>query len=336
MANWLPTLRDLTKVHREHRARRFDDGARRKRARARLRGAPEASVNLDARWHVSRAEGQRNKIENVQACGSERIQITCQSCGASHERPGRCGNSLLCVPCRGAVVAEKRRKFLLARLAVLALAERRGLLNRRRRGGRFSEKFLTLTLPHIAGDSVASRIERAAEAWVLFRRWLKKYVKSRAALTLEWFRVLEWTPGESDEFGHPHLHVWIFSCYLDFEVLRAAWRLALIKAGGPRDLCRVVVVDIKEFDARDGRGALELIKYLTKDIDQDGKKIAPEVYAEVYKAFDGRRITQASRGFMALAEQEATRCECGACLPRRVRKLPPGAPSEAGAEADVE
>jgi hypothetical protein len=30
---------------------------------------------------------------------------------------------------------------------------------------------------------------------------------------------------------------------------------------------------------------------------------------------------------MALAEQEAARCECGACLPRRVRKIPPAAPA---------
>lgn len=328
MVNWLHELRDLTKVHREDRARHFDEGAKRKRAQARLRGAPEVSAQMDARWHVSRAEGQRKKIENVQACGSEKLRITCQNCGAGHDRPGRCGNSLLCVPCRGALAAEKRRKFLLARLAVIAAAERRGLLNPRRHGGRYSEKFLTLTSPHLAGDSVASRIARTAEAWVSFRRWLKKYVKSRAAPTFEWFRVLEWTPGKSDDFGHPHLHLWVFSCYLDFEVLRAAWRLALIKAGGLAELCRVVIVHIEEFDARGGRGAQELIKYLTKDIDANGKKISPDVYAEVYKAFDGRRITQASRGFMALAEQEAMRCECGACLPRRVRKLPPEAQSE--------
>jgi hypothetical protein len=146
-------------------------------------------------------------------------------------------------------------------------------------------------------------------------------VKSLGAPTFEWFRVLEWTPGESDDFGHPHLHLWVFSCYLEFDLLRAAWRLALIKAGGPAELCRIVIVHIAEFDARGGRGAQELIKYLTKDIDAKGQKISPHVYAEVYKSFDGRRMTQASRGFMALAEQEAKRCECGACLPRRVRRI---------------
>jgi hypothetical protein len=333
MKNWLHTLRDLTRVHREDRARRYDEGARRKRARARLAGATEVSVQMEAGWHASRAQGQRHKIENVEACGSERLRITCQACGSSHDRPGRCGNSLLCVSCRGALASEKRRKFLLARAAVLATAQNRGLVNARRRGGRYSEKFLTLTTPHFAGDSVASRIVRTAKAWVFFRRWLKAYTRSRSAPTLEWFRVLEWTPGESDDAGHPHLHLWIFSCYLDFEVLKAAWRLALIKAGGPAELCRVVIVHIEEFDPRGDRGAQELIKYLTKDIDANGDKLAPEIYAEVYKAFDGRRITQASQGFMALAESAASRCECGACLPRRVRRLPADAPSGMDAEA---
>lgn len=334
MASWLHKLGGLTELHRENKAKRFDEGARRKRAQARLRGAPEVSVQMDARWYSSRAEGQRNKVENVEACGSEKLRVTCQNCGASHDRPGRCGNSRLCDSCRGALIAEKRRTFLLARIAVIRAADRRGLLNQRRRGGRYSEKFLTLTSPHLADDTIASRIDRVARAWVFFRRWLKAFVKRRAAHTFEWFRVLEWTPGESDDIGHPHLHLWLFSCYIDVEVLRDAWRLALIKADAPAARCRVVIVHIEEYEARGGRGAYELIKYLTKDIDANGDKIAAEVYAEVYKAFDGRRITQASRGFMALAEREAMRCECGACLPRRVRKLPPETPSDGGGEDD--
>jgi hypothetical protein len=324
MTDWLHELRDLTEAHREGRARQFDEGAKRRRARSRLKGALEARVHEDARWHTSRARGQRNKIENVQSCGSETLRITCQGCGLSRDRPGRCGNSLLCLRCRGALADEKRRKFLLARLAVLAAAKPRGLLDRNRRRGRFSEKLLTLTSPHLVHDTVASRIDRTAKAWVVFRRWIRKYVKKRDAPTFEWFRVLEWTLGD-DGLGHPHLHLWMFSCYLDVELLKDAWRGALIKAGCPAAECQVVIIDVKEFDVRNGRGAQELIKYLTKDIDVNGDKVPAQVYAEVYKAFDGRRITQGSRGFMALAEREAMRCECGACLPRRVRKLPAAA-----------
>jgi hypothetical protein len=57
MASWLHKLGDLTKVHRETKAKRFDDGAKKKRARARLRGAPEVRAQMDARWYSSRAEG---------------------------------------------------------------------------------------------------------------------------------------------------------------------------------------------------------------------------------------------------------------------------------------
>jgi hypothetical protein len=72
-------------------------------------------------------------------------------------------------------------------------------------------------------------------------------------------------------------------------------------------------VDVRE--VRDGEGsAREVIKYLTKDIDSDGRKIAPELYAPVYEALDGSRVTQATTGFMALAvdEREAFICpHCG-------------------------
>jgi hypothetical protein len=55
----------------------------------------------------------------------------------------------------------------------------------------------------------------------------------------------------------------------------------------------------------------ELIKYMTKDIDENGEKVPAELYAQVYVALDGRRITQCSRGLMQLAQREQ-HCECGA------------------------
>jgi hypothetical protein len=64
----------------------------------------------------------------------------------------------------------------------------------------------------------------------------------------------------------------------------------------------------------------ELIKYLTKDITANGSKLAPELYAEVYKALDGQRSTQASRGFMGRGVEEKRACECGCAFPKRVRR----------------
>jgi hypothetical protein len=81
-----------------------------------------------------------------------------------------------------------------------------------------------------------------------------------------------------------------------------------------------VIVDIREVHA-DG-AERELIKYLTKDINASGEKVAPEIYAEVYKALDARRNTQASQGFMGKGKGEKRVCECGCALPCRVRKEP--------------
>ena len=93
-------------------------------------------------------------------------------------------------------------------------------------------------------------------------------------------------------------------------------------------------VDLREVKGGDGRGALaEVIKYLVKDLvgvpqlelvrgpDEEPieepqtvpkvssvhrGRIRPELYAEVYEAFDGTRTTQGSRGFMSLANRLKT------------------------------
>lgn len=197
----------------------------------------------------------------------------------------------------------------------MTLAEVKGLLRIDRRGGRWSEKLLTLTAPHVVGDTVGERIARVLSAWRLFLKRLNAFLRSIAAHTSSaWFRVFEWTPG-NDGKGHPHLHVWFFGPFLEQPMLRDWWATAL----GVED----AIVDIKE--VHDSRGAAqELIKYLTKDIDANGDKIAAELYAEVYMALDEKRLTQASRGFMRLAGTGPLPCECGAALPKRVRRARPG------------
>lgn len=110
-------------------------------------------------------------------------------------------------------------------------------------------------------------------------------------------RVLEWTPG-ADAKGHPHFYVWIFSPFINKALIDEWWADAIASAGYPTDGI-TIVVDIRAVDG-DSSISSELIKYLTKDIDACGNKIAPELYAEVYRALDGRRALQASRGVHGL------------------------------------
>jgi hypothetical protein len=153
-------------------------------------------------------------------------------------------------------------------------------------------------------------------AWRRFLRKLNDFWKDSDVRTAEWLRVFEWTPG-SDEHGHPHLHLWILSPFLPHDELERWWREALIEETGDSNLKRVIV-HIQEVD--ENGAERELIKYLTKDITANGEKLAPELYAEVYKTLDGARSTQASKGFMGKAKHEARTCECGCAFPKRVRR----------------
>jgi hypothetical protein len=208
-----------------------------------------------------------------------------------------------------------RAVFRRARAVAVADVTRRGLL--RSRPGRWSEKLLTLTAPHFAHHSIAERIGIVVRAWARFLRLLNASWRARHVRSAEWYRVFEWTPGVSDDRGHPHLHIWLLSPYLLPDEIKSWWRQALAEQVRDATVVRVIV-DIREVHA-DG-AEHELIKYLTKDITANGEKVAPELYAEVYKALDGHRSTQSSRGFTAKAEVEKRVCECGCAFPPRVRK----------------
>jgi len=323
--SWLDEVGELTREYRERRAQAISQRASRRKWDLRVELWSELRVKETLRWYESRARGQRERIERVKDCGAENLRLMCPACGMVHERPCGCRVGILCLTCRGRIAQIKRALFGRARADVLVEATRRGLLNPLRRKGPFSEKFLTLTAPHVRGDSIAQRIDRVFDAWPLFLRQLNDYFREHTIKSAEWFRNFEWTSGDDDR-GHPHIHTWLFCPFLPIEQLRAWWSGALRDVGCPLPAEQNAIIHIEQIRDEDG-GARELIKYLTKDITAGGERVSPALYAEVYMALEGRRMTQASRGFMARAVREGRRCECGADLPldvRRVRK-PDGA-----------
>lgn len=317
MKSWLERMGQLTAEHREERAARFATLGRRKVTERRMQGFSDTYAKADATWYTARERGQRERPSRVAACGAETLEIQCVGCGKVHERRSGCRIGLLCVPCRGGIAAAKRAAFRRARLVTIADAERRGLLRANRRGGRWSEKFLTLTAPHSHAHSIADRIKHVQGAWKRFLRLLNTSWKEDGVRSAEWFRVFEWTPAR-DGRGHPHFHLWIFSPFLPRDDVERWWRESLNEQAAYE--AQEVIVHIQEVDANGAER--ELIKYLTKDIDAKGEKLAPELYAEVYKALDAQRSTQASKGFMGKAQKERRECECGCPYPRRVQKRP--------------
>lgn len=249
----------------------------------------------------------------MRGCGSRILAIACGQCGELTEHDSRCRVAALCLSCRGRIAWEYRRRFVRARDELRKQAGRMGLLRRLRRGGRWSEKFGTLTLPPARRPPhIGERIAITFKAWKRFRTSMSRWAKARGLpMPLRWVRSGEWEEGEADEFGNPHIHFWIFSPFLPVRLVKRWWLDALEL---PEDTD--VRIDLEVADEHVDR---ELIKYMTKDLRSGGAELVhAERYAEMYKAIDGRRIVQCSRGLWQLAAQ-AARCGCGAEGPWIVR-----------------
>lgn len=314
MTSWLREVGDHTHAHRVARARELVVRRVEVCSSMRRKGYGETTIQQKARWYDSRARGHRERISRVEACQTELLSVSCQCCGVTREFSVGCRSWMLCLRCRGATAAELRARFLAARAAVVERAAARGLLRAARRGGRWGERFLTLTLPHTEA-SIDERIGSAFRAWPAFLKLFNAYLRERDLRSVEWFRVFEWTPG-SDGLGHPHFHLWIFSPFIDVEWVRDGWRRALQSVGAA--VGEHLIVDLRAVH-EPREAANELIKYMLKDITADGAKLEPALFARVFAALAKRRMRQASRGFMALSEKVKPCCECGALLPKRVR-----------------
>jgi hypothetical protein len=315
---WLRKIEAHTKEHRFARAARFRRRGRVVRLMAAASGLSDWTARDRGRWFDARARGQEERIDRVLECGTGRIVIAaCQACGELREASVACGCRALCVSCRGVLSWKIRAKFIRAREVLLRQATQDGLTNPRK-FDRYTEKFMTLTAPHV-GDW-RDRLNAIVLAVPRFIRELRK--KWRASGHLErcaYVRVYEWTPGE-DGLGHPHVHLWLFSPYVQQDEIAALWTVALKRSGFSIATGVRAVVHVQQ--ARGQSVAKELIKYLLKDLASGGGYVEPAEYAKVYVAFDGMRAVQASRGFFKLAGKHVARCACGAegCFEIRIRK----------------
>jgi hypothetical protein len=268
----------------------------------------------------------------VYECGQEVFWLVCCECGAARERCRACRAGVLCRNCRGLIQEERRRKFKLARDRSVEVAAGRGLFGMGRRNS-WSEKFLTLTAPHLAEHAVRDRIDKIWSAWILVLKSLNRFFCDKAAGNKDavaWQRSFEWTPG-NDENGHPHFHVWMLCPYIEERRVRHLWKCALRTAGYSKASTRHVIIDVKKVRSPDGAGR-ELLKYMTKDMLPDRSQVAPDVFARVYEALDGKRLVQSSSRFLADLDHRL-RCECGAIGCFRRSSTPPN--SSSGAAATV-
>jgi len=197
-------------------------------------------------WHGGRERGQRDRFDAVRACGTRSILATCGVCGtARRPAPELCGVRRVCERCDVQGAIRRRARFGRARGRSFIDGHRYGLARKLRKGGRFTEKMLTLTIPHASAEDASGEVARAARdtlharvlalflAWPRFLRRLNAHWRDRSESRVTYHRAFEWTPGRSDEHGHPHFHVYLWSPWVDAAALRSWWAEALRESGWP-------------------------------------------------------------------------------------------------------
>lgn len=281
---WMAAIELETAPWRSARAREHATTA----ARA-LADAGQPGRHNRAAWHKGRARGALERFGRVADCGKDGLTATCiGSCGLIRTAPVGCSCARLCTRCRSTAAHERQARFGDARVRALTVASRLGLLRQRRTGGAWSEKLLTLTVPHVqwsdawardfilevtaehtrrgGGDEaieVVLRLELLHRAWRVFTvKWLQPWARKVRRLCkgrVRWYRALEVTPG-ADLFGHPHFHVWMLSPFVDRDALQDAWNLAVATVVGAPFPGGDVVLDIKQIRQRPEEIRRELLK----------------------------------------------------------------------------
>ncbi len=320
------------------------------RGKKQERVRPLMKLRRSAKWHSARAANKRALFRRVADCGkvdATRITLVCRGCKDTVSIEVGCGSSWFCADCRQRSVLKFRKNFERSRLGITTIASRAGLTRRdQRKGDRWGERLLTVTLPH--RGTATDRIELLQATWARFWRTLRDRLRPElqgpSGITigdvprgfprsfetrddpnqlqlfdlLSYLHVFEWTPG-NDGRGHPHMHVWLFSRFLDQNMLKRLWQAAhrhVLRAtrteqgwSGPIEEVELIV-DIRKAG---GDVATELVKYLTKDweVNETGaRRATPQVFAEVYAALDGKRRRQSSQSFSMWGVEKYNACPC--------------------------
>ena len=331
---------------REFRQRQAD------KHRAAAREAALAGDIVRRDWHQRRANAQDERPHRVAACGTEEVRIRCIDC--SHETTQlvlRCQQWRLCRHCRATRATRYQAMFRDGRRAARA-AYSWLLRTSPFDGGPFSDRFITLTMPH-SGD-----IER--DIRLLPKLWRRVRALATAHLRLDlgipkdqaafpFVRVIEVTGGD-DGLGHAHIHAWALSPYIPHALIRLWWGQALIAEGyvvPSKPLAEALATAKEEWqrrrlakwlvtrrgangrplsevpwpvaDIREARHGIEreFIKYLIKDAERapDGSLnfMDPGLYARIYQGLEGVRTIQASTGFWSKDALETGVRACERC-----------------------
>ena len=296
-------------------------------AKLRARGDRGEGRGLGS-WHFVRIVGQAQRFDRVRQCGTaSNMEWHDEETGKTMPHAHRCGHWRVCRRC-----LKRRQKALgegVQAQRALALAVYRDRLNKHYAGqeGRWSERLVTLTIPH-SGD-LGRDVKALPEAWRLVEAPWRRHLRARGLRESQvYVRAIEVASG-----GHAHLHVWVLGPYVEHAVLRSWWGAALEKLGYevPRKAHAEVVADARDtrtgrwlrgykhagvpwpvVDVRGGRGGAAqyavkvcgaISRYATEG--EDYSELAPVHASRVYEALEGVRVTQWARGWAPRRDRSA-------------------------------
>ncbi len=192
-----------------------------------------------ARVYERKARGQHERIKKVLACKTEAYELVgnpmCPACAeeVKNQMLTRCEGWRYCMPCR----SERCREY---RARLNEAIEQARIKHERKLSGwrRWSEKMLTITIPH--SGSSAYDLAKLQKSWAKGKflsrlknwftphsckrcrsstkhAWMRPSSDVRIKDGLPFARVLELTGSDG---GHAHAHVWMMTPYLPHWVLR--------------------------------------------------------------------------------------------------------------------
>lgn len=165
---WMPDSAEWAPTSQNGRAVRFvrEDGEVYADNTQHVGDAMREALSM-AKWHEGRDNGQKYRFRKLEQCGTRVMIADCGVCGVSRKPVEEgCGIARLCDRCALRCAKKRRARFGRARKRVSDALARLGCMRRRKIGGkwtsaRWSDKMLTLTLPHFLrcnlGDAAMRR-----------------------------------------------------------------------------------------------------------------------------------------------------------------------------------
>jgi ribosomal protein S27AE len=295
-------------------------------------------------WHEQRRRSQLERFDKVRQCGAVAWMLDRHAPEGTTSKPmaSRCGCWRVCKSCADVRRWRLQKGVELQRVEARKVHARRVWKGYRGPEGRWSERLITLTVPH--SGSPAADVEVLKRAWQRLAPLIAAHLQHdrgvEKGVRPVWVRAFEITPSEHGS-GHAHMHLWWLGPFIDHAWLRVTfgrilesfgvevpqkpWDDAMASAvdarsrawcrtrrgvnGRTQDSVPWPVVDVRSDKSSRGETAKYAAKvgvafYVVKSEGLASKALVHPLHAAaIYEALEGVRAVQWARGWAPPREE---------------------------------